>query len=180
MQELLGFMDEQYAAFRAAAEAVPGADRERQPAPERWSVAQVVDHVSRVEAFAAHMLGEAIGQARTQGLAAETETGSVVDPAQVARLLNRDVKRQATERGAPAPDARFDDAWAALEAAHQRVRQVLAGADGLALDQVQLPHPALGPLTVYQWGVAVGGHEARHAAQIRECAGQLAGAPPAA
>ena len=34
-QELLSFLDEQYAAFRAAADAVPEADRERQPAPGR-------------------------------------------------------------------------------------------------------------------------------------------------
>jgi hypothetical protein len=88
-------------------------------------------------------------------------------------------KRQALEPAHPAPEARYEDAIAALEAVHRRVRDVLASADGLALDTVRMPHPALGPLNVYEWGVAVGGHEARHAAQIQEVAATLAAAPAA-
>jgi hypothetical protein len=179
-QELLGFIDEQYAAFRAGAEAVPAHLRERQPGEGRWSVAQVVDHVSRVEGVVGHLVEGALAEARAQGIAPETETGSILDPADLDRLANREIKLNAPERAHPAPDARYDEAWAALEAAHARVRQVFADADGLALGSIQLPHPALGPLTLYQWGVAVGGHEARHAAQIRECAEVLGGAPAAA
>jgi hypothetical protein len=176
MQELLNFMDAQHAEFRAAAEAVPEADRERQPEPGRWSVAQVVEHVSRVEAFGAHVIGQRIAEARAQGLGEETETSSVIRKEHVDLLHDRSVRRQAPELAQAAPDVRFADAWAALESAHARVRETFAAADGLALGQVELPHPALGPLTLYQWGVAIGGHEGRHAAQIRECAALVSGA----
>lgn len=180
MQELLNFIDEQYAAFRAAAEAVPDADRERQPEPGRWSVAQVVDHVSRVEAACAQIVAGLVAEARARGTAAETETGSVIAQSILAKTSNRARKLQAPEMAYPADDARFADAMAALETAHGRVRETFAAADGVALDTVRFTHPALGPLDAYQWGVAVGGHEARHALQIREAAETLAGSPAAA
>jgi hypothetical protein len=180
MQELLEFMDTQYAAFRAAADAVPPEDRERQPAEGCWSVAQVVDHVGRVEGMAGGFLTKMISEAREGGLGEETETGSVLSPALLDKVRDRLNKRQAPEPAYPAPDARYEDAIAALDAAHRRVRDVLASADGLALGTVHMPHPALGTLNVYEWGVAVGGHEARHAAQIQEVAATLAGAPAAA
>lgn len=178
-QELLDFIDERYAAFRATADAVPAADRERQPEPGRWSVAQVVDHVSRVEGVIAHLVGARIAEGRAQGVARETETGSVIPADDVARLTNREIRFNAPEVAHPAPDARYEDACAALDAAHRQVRQIFADAVGLALGTIELPHPALGPLNLYQWGVAVGGHEARHALQIREAADALAAAPAA-
>lgn len=173
-QELLTFIDEQYAAFRATAGAVPAADRERQPEPGRWSVAQVVDHVSRVEGVVAHLVGAALAGA--QGIARETETSSILSAEDMARLTNREIRFNAPEMAHPAPDARYDNACAALDAVHQRLRQIFADADGLALGTLEVPHPALGPLNLYQWGVAVGGHEARHALQIREAADALASA----
>jgi hypothetical protein len=177
MQELLAFMDEQYAAFCATADAVPPADRERQPAEGCWSVAQVVDHVGRVEGMFAGFLTKTLAEARAQGVAAEAQTGTVIAPAVLAKVSDRSSKRNAPEPAHPAPDARYEDARAALDAAHRRGREMLAGAEGLALETVTMPHPALGVLNLYEWGVAVGGHEGRHAEQIREIAATLAGTP---
>jgi hypothetical protein len=174
MQEVLDFMDEQYAAFRATADAVPAADRERQPRDGCWSVAQVVDHVSRVERMFAMRITAALGEARAGGLGAETQTSPVVSRDLLAMLVDRSRQRHAPEPAHPAPDARYDDAIAALDEAHRRAREVLAGAEGLALESVKMQHPALGELNLYEWCVAVGGHEARHAAQIREAADTLA------
>lgn len=173
-QELLSFLDEQHAAFRAAADAVPEADRERQPAPGAWSVAQVVDHVARVETFGAHMIAEKIAEARASGIRQETETGSIIRDEDLAKVINRANRRTAPERVHPSPDARYADAWATMDAAHARLRDVFVSADGLALETVELPHPSLGPLNLYQWGVVIAGHEARHAEQIRECAQAVA------
>jgi hypothetical protein len=62
-----------------------------------------------------------------------------------------------------------DAAWAALERATMEVRASIAEGDGLALSTITHPHPLFGPLTLYDWIAFVGAHEARHAAQIREC-----------
>jgi hypothetical protein len=176
MQEVLDYMDEQYAAFRATAGAVPPGDRERQPADGCWTVAQVVDHVARVEGVIAGLVTGMVDEARARGIGAETETGSVLTPAILAMAGDRSVKLQAPEPAHPAADARYEDAVAALDASHRRVVEALAAAEGLALGTVQMRHPALGALNVYEWGVAVGGHEARHAAQIQEAAAALSSA----
>jgi uncharacterized damage-inducible protein DinB len=41
---------------------------------------------------------------------------------------------------------------------------------------VSVPHALLGPLTLYEWVLFVGQHEARHAGQVRDIARQLAAA----
>ena len=177
MQEVLDFVDEQYAAFRAAANAVPADLRERQPADGCWSVAQVVDHVGRVEGVCAHLVTGMVADARAREVGGETETSSVLAERILAKTADRSHRLQAPEPAHPAPDARFEAAMAALEEAHLRVRAALASGDGLALGTVQMPHPALGVLNVYEWGVAVGGHTARHAEQIQEAAATLSSAP---
>jgi hypothetical protein len=45
----------------------------------------------------------------------------------------------------------------------------------MALGDITVPHPVLGPLNLYQWVLFVGGHESRHAIQIREIAQALSG-----
>jgi hypothetical protein len=169
MQELLGFVDAQYAAFRATAEGVPPHLRERAPGDGRWSVAEIIDHVGRVERAVAQRVTTALAEAREQGtLAEETETSSVVIPLDFDRVRDRTEKRVAPERAHPRPGVAYAEAWAALEEAHAAARAALAAGDGFALGSHSVPHPVLGPLTLYQWGVALGGHEARHAEQIRE------------
>jgi hypothetical protein len=64
--------------------------------------------------------------------------------------------------------------WSDYEATRRATREVLCGADGLALEQVHRPHVFFGPLNLYEWIGFLGGHAARHAAQIREIDVQLA------
>jgi hypothetical protein len=174
MQELLSFIDERYAEFRATVDAVPAGARERRTAEGRWTVAEVVDHVSRVETVLAMRFEQWAAEMRANGDAQETETSSILEPTLIARLGNRETALNAPDRAYPRPGVTFADAWQAFEAAHAKARAAVAAADGLALGSRTEPHPALGPLTLYQWGIAAAGHEARHAAQIREIAAALA------
>ena len=56
------------------------------------------------------------------------------------------------------------------------LRTVLAEADGLALNDVIVPHPTLGDFNVYQWVELIASHRRRHAAQIEEILALLTGA----
>jgi hypothetical protein len=67
-----------------------------------------------------------------------------------------------------------DAAWAELEQVRSGLRATLTSADGLALGDIRHAHPTIGDLNLYQWALWIGGHEARHAAQVREIAGQFA------
>jgi len=48
-EELLRHLDANRAVLHAAVDAVPPALRERKPGPDRWSVAETLEHLSRVE-----------------------------------------------------------------------------------------------------------------------------------
>jgi len=65
-------------------------------------------------------------------------------------------------------------AWAAVDQARDTTRALVIQTDGLAVETVVLPHPLFGSLDFYQWIVFLGGHEGRHALQVREIGRALA------
>ena len=171
--ELLEHLDRERAALRSSVDAIPSELRARRPAPERWSVAEVLEHLGRVERGLTRLFVTRLEEARTRGLEPERETGPVLPTFDMARV--RDRTRPVTARDASLPSGTLDAsaAWSELEAARSALRAAVLAADGLALGEVVHPNPVLGPLNLYQWVAFVGAHEARHAAQIREIGSQL-------
>jgi DinB family protein len=167
-RELLTFLDEQRQVLCAAIDGVAPSLRDRRPPNGGWSVANIVEHLAIVERRMAMRIAASIGEARNAGLGHETSTASVVNAADVARLVNREAKITTPEASQPTGNLAAPQAWTALEESTAIVRGTLVDADGLAIGRLALPHPVLGPASLYQWFVFIGGHEARHAAQIRE------------
>jgi len=167
-RELLDFLDRQRAVLRAAFDAVPADARGREPAPGRWSPNAIVEHLAIVDGGIAKVLSKKIAEGRAAGLGPETSADPILPAIDVASLIDRSTRFTAPERVRPAGlDA--DAAWAALEQATVALHASVLEGDGLALDAITHPHPRLGPLSLYHWIAFVGAHEARHAAQIREC-----------
>jgi uncharacterized damage-inducible protein DinB len=169
-REVLDFLDEQRATLERAVAAVPPAMRDRRLAPDRWSVAEVLEHLALVEGRIMGMLDAQLAAARANGLGTERGTTPVVPTLDVAGLLDRSRKLTASEVSQPRGALGADDAWAALAARRAATRAAILAADGLALSEVKSTHPRIGTLDLYQWLVFLGGHEARHAAQVREIA----------
>lgn len=173
IQEILVCLDDELAGLRAALDQVPPELRNRRPAAERWSVAEVLEHLAIVEKAVLKVCTRQLAAAREQGLPQEAETTAIrqtLPPEHVARR----------ERPLVAPDAVAPKgmdaaaAWGEIEATRARFVEFVKSCDGLALAQVSFPHPAMGTLNMYQWFLFAAGHHARHAAQIREIAQQLA------
>ncbi len=167
-REVAEFLAERRAELRAAVDAVPPALRDRRPAPDRWSVAEVLEHLAALEGAVTGMLGPAIDEARALG--EEADTSSVRARLDTERMRDRSRVIEAPDRVRPRGGLDTAAAWAALERARAALLAALERGDGRALGAVTRPHPVLGPLDLYQWALAVGGHEARHAGQVREIA----------
>jgi hypothetical protein len=164
--ELLTYLDEQRSVLKSAFESVPAEMRDRPPAPERWSAANIVEHLAIVETRISKLLSEHIEEARA-GLSAETNTGPILPTIDYKRMYDRSTRVKAPEVAIPTGlDAA--SAWTALENAGSLMRAVLVANDGLALSSVTHPHPRFGMLSVYEWVAFMGAHEVRHAEQIRE------------
>ena len=167
-EEVLTHLDEHRAALEAAFADVPVAQRDQRPAPDQWSVAEILDHLAVVEERATGLLAEQIEAARASGLGPERETSPVVPTLSMKRLLDRTRPIVTPDGARPRTGCSAQASWKLLVEQRERLRDLVMSADGLALGEVAAPHPALGSINLYQWLVFIAGHEARHTAQIRE------------
>jgi hypothetical protein len=174
-QELLTYLDTCRKRLRDVVEAVPEGDRARRPGEGRWSVAEILMHLGIVEKRVATMV-----KRLTDGVRRGEPTPAVAfDPsAAIAAIeghgaLDRSKKLTAPEAARPGDDVNLVAAWQALAASRAAMRDAVLAGDGLALATTVAPHPAFGPLNVYEWIAFVGGHDLRHSEQIRETAEQL-------
>jgi DinB superfamily len=163
--ELIQYLDEQATVLHAAFESVPAQQRGVRPAPGRWSPAEIVHHVTIVERMVTRQVRGLIEKARSVG--ADREESSIIAIVKPQRFVRRE-RRIITGDSAEPRDTNAASVWAEFESARQSFKDVVATGDGLALNDVSAPHPALGPLTGYGWIAFVGAHAARHADQIRE------------
>jgi hypothetical protein len=172
---VFSMLDESLAAVQASAESVPPALRGRRPAPERWSVAEVLEHLALVEHLFTERIGGRIAAARSR-LAAEARERTPLPPRIAAMMASRAQTRNAPDQVIPTGRMDAETALVALRQAHAGFRAALRDASGLALSTVTYEHPFFGTLNAYQWAELMAGHERRHAAQIAEIREQL---PPA-
>jgi hypothetical protein len=166
--EVLRHLDTQHQRLRKAVDSVPRARREVKPSPERWSVAEVIEHLSIVETRIERVFAKKLDEARAAGLGPERDASSVLGAFDMDRVLDRTRRITAAEAALPSGKLDADAAWEALERARETLCASVRASDGLALGEVIHPHPVLGPINLYQWIAFVGGHEARHAAQVLE------------
>jgi hypothetical protein len=171
--KLFEHLDHHRANLHTAVAEIPPELRSQRPAPERWSVIELLEHLNLVERRLTYLLNQWVTEAREHGLPPEDETDfDLTENLEI--VLNRGYQITASE--AVRPQGKLDEAaaWAALKEARENLKATVLGSEGLPLGGVVRPHPAIGPLNFYQWVEFVGWHEARHTAQIRENGANLA------
>jgi hypothetical protein len=170
--ELSAYLDETRAALLAASD-LPDDLGAARPDPERWSVAEVLAHVSMTEGRITRLLVRLLDGAIAAGIQPERETSSILGsldrfavPVPTRRLVS-------PPQLLPEPTVRASDVRAALERTRAELLALVARANGLAVGSLSAPHPVLGPIDFYQWVLFIGQHEARHTVQIRQIAAEL-------
>lgn len=175
IQELVDHIAAHRREVYAAVAAVPENLRERRPAPGRWSVAEVLEHLSLIERRVAARLSAEVTAARANNVGSDTETSSVVASFQhIERVTDRRNKLVSPEATRPTGTLDAQASARALTESRAVMLSALQNADGVALGGLMQVHPVLGTLSMYHWIVALGLHDARHAAQIREVGELLA------
>ena len=165
--KLFEHLDHHRANLRTAVEEVPPELRSQRPAPERWSVIELLEHLVLVERRLTYLFKQWLAEAREQNLPPEDETDFGLSE-NLEIVLNRGYQVTASEAVRPQGKLNEAAAWVALEEARRDLKATVLGFEGLPLGGIIRPHPAIGPINFYQWVEFVGWHEARHTAQIRE------------
>lgn len=158
------------AAFMAAFERVPLAQREIAPAHGGWSAVQVAEHVMRVEAGVAKMIGAAATMPRTA--TAEELAAAQLTAEKSGWVRDRRTKVNAPERVHPQAALTAASVMEQLRRSREALLAAYHSADDAVLDGVAMPHPFLGPLTMRAWVALIADHDARHAEQLQELAPQ--------
>lgn len=167
-EELLRHLDANRITLHEALDAIPPALRDTRPAPDRWSAAEVLEHLARVERQITQLMATRLAEASANGLEPERDSSPVVDSTNHDFVLDRSHRITAGEHVLPRGEMSSGAAWVALQETRQALRDLVVAYDGLAIGVVTHPHRVLGTLGAGQWFAFIGSHEARHAAQLRE------------
>jgi hypothetical protein len=171
--ELVEYADAARAALLEVATTIPDERFAERPEPERWSAAELLEHLVRVESGCARVIAKRASTARQSGVSGEREVGSMLGALDGRRVTDRSRKLVAPEIVAPAGGFTRDGALEALARSRAEFMRAVSEADGLALGEIRHTHMVLGELDLYQWILFVGQHERRHLPQLEEIAARL-------
>jgi hypothetical protein len=171
--ELVEYADAARAALIEVVATIPAERFAERPVPERWSAAELLEHLARVESGCARVIAKRAAGARQSGIATEGQESSMLGALDGRRVTDRSHKLVAPEIVAPAGGLAREAAFDALEKSRAEFMRAVSEANGLALAEIRHTHVVLGEIDLYQWILFVGQHERRHLAQLEEIAAQL-------
>lgn len=151
--------EEARAALLAEVNGISDVDLNKKPAPDQWSVKQVLEHLYLMEGA----ITKTIQDQLANGEVAEAEEKPI------DLTVNRDVKVEAPDFATPGETfATLAELKQKLAATHQGLTDLANKVDETSLEQKTIPHPAFGSMNLKQWIPFVGWHEKRHILQIKE------------
>jgi predicted DNA-binding protein YlxM (UPF0122 family) len=136
------------------------------PAPDRWSVAEVAEHIAVSEST---IFGMVQGKVMAAPATPEKRTEIKVTDQQILTMVpDRSHKAQAPEFLKPTSRwATEAELTKAFEQSRQATMDYVRTTNDDLRDHLG-PHPLLGPLDAYQWILLISAHSERHTKQIEE------------
>lgn len=168
MAELFTYLDQQHVTLVSTVATIPPSRVAEPPAPDRWSVAQVLEHLVLIEQNITKLLAKLLAEAKERGLGAETDASPVLPRIDTALMADRSHRVTSPGVFIPTTTRSADAILGDLDHARREFKQVVMMGDGLALGEIVYPHRVLGPLDMYAWIAFTGAHMGRHTDQIRE------------
>jgi DinB family protein len=165
---VLRLLDAERAALLAIVDRVPSARRTERPAPGRWSVAEILEHISRVDRSVVKMI--AVGAAKPLTATPADLARAQFTPKRANAVRERATRVQAPEPVHPIGGQSIESALEQLASARGSLKAAYLAASPTVLDGAVQPHPFLGPMTLRGWVEFTAHHDARHARQIAEIA----------
>ena len=170
LEELRARLAADLDALTAAVAPMSQTEADWKPAPERWSVGEVLHHVVLANRTFAIVARKLIQQGRRAGLAAGPQSRrswprmrSIAEIGASGPVKNPD--RVTPAHGLPIGALRQE-----LAESHAAVEATIPALAGLDLGALRFPHPLGFELNLYQWIDIAGAHERRHLAQIQAIA----------
>jgi DinB superfamily len=163
--EIFDDIDATRARLFRSVEGLSAAEQVFRPAPEKWSAAEVMEHLALVERRVARLIASLLEKAEAAGPARVSDEPFA--PVSIAEFVEqtRAQKLEAPDSARPA-GAPLDASLSALRDSRSALRALRPRVERADCASARFPHPVWGPLNLYQWLLFLGAHDARHLAQI--------------
>jgi hypothetical protein len=132
---------------------------------EKWTIAQLVEHIATVDEGVSKICSKLLSQAREAGMSA-SGTVSVSENFKTGWAELEQRKVEAPERVQPTGNIPINESLARMEENCRRLKEIQPLFETYDGDTAKFPHPFLGEMSAIEWLIMKGGHEARHTRQI--------------
>jgi uncharacterized damage-inducible protein DinB len=136
------------------------------PEDGKWTVAQLVEHISIVEDGMTRICAKLLNGAKEAGKMSDGTVKISDDFLQKAEE-SREQKLEAPDRVHPKSNQTIAESLAKMQESRNRLNELRPLFESIECSDYKFPHPAFGELTAHEWLALVGGHEMRHIAQIK-------------
>lgn len=136
------------------------------PDGEKWTVSQIVEHVSMVDENMIRICAKLLGKAEAEGLTSDGRaeiSKSFIENGEKAT----DKKLEAPDFVRPSGTKTIPESLAKLNENDVRLSELRAQFETIDGTRHKFPHPFFGDLSAHDWLTLRGGHEARHIGQIK-------------
>ncbi len=135
------------------------------PEGEKWTLEQIVEHVSIVGYGISRICAKLLGAAKQQNRPSDGSFALSANFGERATVMSG-TKAEAPERVHPTGKVSIDESLSLLATSSQAFDSLRSDMETIDLAGQTFPHPFFGDLTAGEWLVMAGLHEGRHAAQI--------------
>lgn len=138
-------------------------------APDAWSIAEIMEHLSIGEYGIVGLINRLLEKTEAKGLVSENKI-VFNPPLSLAAEAERakDAKFEAPEQLLPNKGIALSSSLERLKASRASLHELHSRIETVDASDAKFPHPAFGNLNLYQWVAFIGLHEAHHLRQIRE------------
>ena len=160
-ERAIASLDETRERLLAVAQRLSPSQLAFKPAPDRWSIAECIEHITLVETSILRAIEKTVQQP------ADLPPNAFEDDMLLARVVDRTTRAKGPERLMPTGRWSHDELLREFEAARKRTSE-FAATTAAPLRQSGFPHPHFGALDCYQWLLLIPAHGDRHRAQVEE------------
>ena len=166
LEELFGALDATRARLTASVAGLGEGQEHFRPAPERWSIADIFEHLAMAEAGSVTLFDKLLQKAEAEG-----RTRAAGDPFAPVSIVEqaapfRGQKFQSPDQIRPTGQVALADSLDSLRDSLERIRALRPRLERADCAEQRFPHPLFGPLNLYQWLLFTAAHEERHLTQI--------------
>lgn len=151
--------------LRSTVEGISPEKAEARPSADRWSVAEIVEHVAIVESGIGRICAKLIGKAKAEELLSDDTFYLSPEFISGSERID-DMKLEAPERTHPKGSVSIADSLAMIDESHEALSGLREDIEKYDARAFKFPHPYLGDLSALEWLVLAGGHKSRHLKQI--------------